>query len=452
MKRIPFLAAGAILVAMTLVGCAPGASAPTTGDSTHKVVTDPKKMGKVTITILDAFTDNSSQIGKWINGVDASFMKKYPNITVQRKPENSGDINTSLRLRLADASTPDIVPANQGWQGVGDLGASGLLLNLDAYSKAYHWNTLLPKTIARQHMVASDGKSIGDGSLYGMPINQGSFITVFYNRADFQKLGLALPKTLADFESDLAAAKAAGIVPMQLGTQDQSATPTLLALQDSYGDTSKILNFVYGTGNVKLADTGMVQAADTYAKWAKEGFFPKNFPGINSGDASQKFVDGNGLFYFFYSGFLPFSSQAQGDKFGTFILPREDGSPVTATGSSTQNFSIAAKSKHPDAAALWLNYSASTEAGKIAIQNGLIPIIGNWPANTDSPLLNDGLNELSAINKNDGYVPYFDWSTPTMLDTLNQQIALLLNGRANGTQLVQAAQTNYDAFQAKQKG
>lgn len=451
MKKLPAIAAGAIAISLALAGCAPGGSAPT-GKSTGAVVTDPAKMGKVTITVLDSFTDSNSPIGKWMGDIESGFMKKYPNITVARKSENANDINSTLRLRLADQATPDVVPANQGWSGVGDLSSSGLLLNLDPYAQAYGWDKQLPKTIAQQSMASTDGKNIGQGSLYGMPINQGSFITVFYNRAGLDKLGLKVPTSLSGFEKSLSAAKAGGIIPMQLGSQDASATPTLLALQDAYGDVGKILDFVYATKTVKLSDTGMTEAANTYQKWEKSGYFPTGFAGVSSGDASQKFVDGSGLFYFYYSGFLPFADQAQADRFGTFLLPKADGSPLTATGSSTQNFSVAANSHAPDASALFLDYVASKEAGNIAIKQGIAPVLGEWKANTTSSLLNDGINELNKINSNNGYVPYFDWSTPTMLDTLNQQVALLLDNQTDGAGLVKAAQANYDTFRAQKKG
>lgn len=449
--RRPAVMAATILACAGLAACAPGGSSADTSanNQTQTVVTDPAKIGRTTITVLDSFTDSTSPIAKWMETVDAAFMKKYPQITVTRKSQNSNDINSTLRLRLADKSAPDIVPANQGWSGVGALSASGLLLNLDAYATAYHWTDRLPHTIAQQHMASSDGKRIGVGSLFGMPINQGAFIEVFYNRALMTKLGLKPPATLAEFQQQLAAAKSAGIVPIQLGAQDQSATPTLLALQDALGDIATINGLVYGTGQTPIAQSGMVPAADTFRRWVQQGYVPANYAGATSGDASDKFVNGSGLFYVYYSGFLPFKDQAQADRFGAFVMPRDDGKPVTATGSSTQNFSVAKNSHSPDAAAAYLDFLSSPAAGQISMDTGIIPILGQWQATSRSALLDDGIGILNQINRNDGYVPYFDWSTPTMLDTLNQQLALLLAGKIDGNSYAQAAQANLDAFLAK---
>ena len=122
-------------------------------------------MGDVTLTVLDSFTDNASPIGLWMLDIVAGFEAKYPNIKIKR--ESVQDITTNLKLKLADEkNTPDVVPANQGWAGVGDLSSNGLLLNLDAYDKAYGWSEKLPTTILQQSMASTDGKNIGQGSLF----------------------------------------------------------------------------------------------------------------------------------------------------------------------------------------------------------------------------------------------------------------------------------------------
>lgn len=441
----------AIFVAfsLALTGCSPGSS--DSGSDTSTVVTDPAEMGDVTLTVLDSFTDNASPIGLWMLDIVAGFEAKYPNIKIKR--ESVQDITTNLKLKLSDEkNTPDVVPANQGWAGVGDLSSNGLLLNLDAYDKAYGWSEKLPTTILQQSMASTDGKNIGQGSLFGVPINQGAFVTVFYNRAMLTKLGLSVPKTFAEFEAAMAKAKSAGQIPMQLGTQDGwPASATLLALQAALDNSNDIINAVFATSNVKLADTKLEAAVTAYKKWADSGYFTKDFVGVPSGTAVQDFVDGKGLFVIWYSGYLPFKSQAQGDKFGQFLLPRADGGALTGVGASLQQFSIAAKSDAKDAAALFLNYMASQEAGEFAIKYKAPPLFGKFEASSDSPLLNDGVVTLNLITSSNGYLPYFDWATPTMLDVMTQQLQSLFGGKVSPKDVVAAMQKDYDTFRESKK-
>jgi raffinose/stachyose/melibiose transport system substrate-binding protein len=432
---------------LLLTGCAPGSNGvqpAAEGD----IVTDPEQMGEVTVEVLDTFTDEASPIGRWMASVVDSFEDAYPNITIDRRSENANDVNSTLRLRISEASAPDIVPSNQGWSGVGDLASSGLLLNLDPYSEAYGWEDSLPVTILQQSMASADGSDIGQGSQYGMPINQGSFVTAFYNREMLDRLGLEVPETFDGMVQALQTAKDAGEIPIAMGTQDgYPATVLLLALQAAIGDGDAIRDFVFAEGGT-AADTGLEEAAALYQEWVDAGYFTPQFAGVPSTDALQDFVDGEGLFAFWYSGYLPFPDQAQADRFGQFLLPRQDGGPLTAVGSSSQNFSVAANTEEADAAALFLDFLASPTAGEAAAANQIIPMFGTFEPDSDSPLLNDGIESLNAVTASDGYLPYFDWATPTMLDTLTVELQRMFDGQTKPDGIVDAVQANYDEFRA----
>ncbi len=451
-SRRMFLGLAASAVAIPIAGCAPGGSAPAGGQSSapSNVNTDPASIPEATITVMDTWTDKASMQSQWVTAVNAAFTAKYPNLKVKRNSATFDDINKTLKLKLSDASAPDVVPANNGWQGIGTFAKAGLILNLDAYAKGYGWDKRIPATIAKQHQVAPDGSAIGTGPFFGVGIAQGGFITVYYNRDKLEKLGKAAPTTFEEFKDALAAAKAAGEVPMAIGTQDQwLSTTTLFAVMNVFADKQKIADFVYGTGGT-AADTGMKEAATIYQEWAKSEYLPKNFAGTSGSDSGQAFVEGTGVFYFYYSDSLPFNNTETANKFGTFLLPVE-GRPLQATGASNQNFSIASKSKNPDAAAAYLDFVSGQEAGDIALKTGVMPFNGTFEAPAGAgALLKDEIAELNAVQKTDGFVPYFDWASPTMLDTLGAQTQLLLAGKITPDQLVEACQKDYEAFRKTQ--
>lgn len=443
------LSVGSILLAssLALAGCAPGGTS-TAATHNSKVVTDPAKIGSATITVLDTWTGNTP-LSRWMQAVEAGFMKKYPNITIKRQSQSFDDLNKTLRLKLSDPSAPDVVPANNGWAGIGDLAPAHLILDLKDYGKAYGWNRF-PESIARQEEVTPNGKHIGEGDLYGVPAAQGAFIAIYYNRAMLTQLGLTVPTTLGEFESDLAKAKAAGQIPIQIGTEDQwNATAALYALQDVNGNGKDITNWVYGTGSEQLSQLGMTQAAQTFQSWADKGYLTPDFAGVSGADSGQAFVSGKGLFTFSYSDSLPFASQAQSNKFGSFLLPTATGPAQYATGATQSNFSIAANSKHPNAAALFLNYLSSSAAGKEAVAQGVMPFLGSYQAPANEPMLSDEIAELTQIQKSNGFIPYLDWGSSTLLTTLGQQTQELLANKTSPAALTAAGQADYDAAKAK---
>lgn len=440
--------AGAIALAtglaLGLAACAPGGS--TAADSSRPVSKDVS--GKdVTLKILDFWQNDE---GKWMDAVVKDFEKQHPNITIKRTTQDWGQVNNTVALRLADPSGPDIALVNNGWSSMGTLAKGGRILNLDAYSKLYGWDTEFPNTIARQTQFTSDGKQMGTGSLYATPAARSSLIGLYYNKTILDKLGLAVPKTLADFEKDAAAVKAAGEVPIAYGSVDKgSATSILFATQNLYAAADKIGDFVYSSGKVPITDTGIVQAAADVKKWADAGWFTPNYAGIQYADAQNDFLTGKAAFRFEYTGSLAFSD-AQKQTFGYVQLPQVDGDKVVGTGSSAANLAISAKSKNPDAAAAFLDFMASKTAAQEAVDHGFLPLLhSGLSVPSGNPELASEITAQQALDKSNGYTPYFDWSTPTMLDTIGGQLQQLYAGQVTPQQLSDAGQKDYDAFQAQ---
>ncbi|MFF2053507.1 ABC transporter substrate-binding protein [Leifsonia sp. NPDC058194] len=431
-------------LALGLAACAPGGSAA--ADSSRPVSKDVS--GKdVTLKILDFWQNDE---GKWMDSVVSAFEKQHPNITIKRTTQDWGQVNNTVNLRLADPNGPDIALVNNGWSAMGTLAKSGRILNLDAYSKLYGWDKEIPDTIARQTQFTSDGKQMGTGSLYATPAARSSLIGLYYNKSMLDELGLAVPKTLADFEKDAAAIKAAGKVPIAYGSLDKgSSTSILFATQNLYAPADKIGDFVYSNGDVPITDTGIVQAATDVKKWADAGWFTPNYAGLQYADAQNDFLSGNAAFRFEYTGSLAFSD-AQKQTFGYVQLPQVEGGDVVGTGASAANLAISAKSKNPDAAAAFLDFMASKTAAQEAIDHGFLPLLHsdlNIP--TGNPELASEITAQQSLDKSNGYTPYFDWSTPTMLDTIGGQLQQMLAGQVTPKQLADAGQKDYDAFQAE---
>lgn len=433
--------------AALLAGCVPGTTGAGSTNSAGEgaVATDPATMGTVTLNVVDTFsggTDNA-----WMSAVVKAFEQKYPNITIKRTPMAWGDAMAALPLKLKSGNPPDIVPANNGWQSMGTLVRGGLLLNLDNYADAYGWKNAFPQSILREHEFSTDGKQMGTGSLFGTPVARASLIEVYYNRSLLTKIGAKIPTTYAEFEVDLAKAKSAGITPIALGNSDQNGiTEPLFSLMNAFGQQSKISDFTYSQGDVGITETGFPKAVSTFKQWSSKDYLTKDYAGVASADAAQSFVNGKGLFHFDYSGSLPFKN-GQSREFGSFILPRADGGKSVATASSAANFSISSKSKHADAAAAFLNFASGEQAAKLAVENGTIPLLHpDVKATSGDPLLADDVAIARNISANGTSVPYLDWATPTLFNTINTTMQTMLAGRSTEKAVVTAAGQDAAAY------
>ncbi|NUS00043.1 MAG: extracellular solute-binding protein [Kribbellaceae bacterium] len=454
LKRHLMGAAAALLATATLplwlAACAPGGSGGGAGDGSAKspsgVSTDVSG-DDVTLKVLD-FWQNEE--GKWMDAVVAGFEKQHPNIKIQRTTQDWGQVMNTLNLRLADPNGPDIALVNNGWQSMGTLAKGGRILNLDAYASAYGWKDEIPSTILRQEQFTSDGKQMGSGSLYAVPAARSSLIGLYYNKAALDKLGIAVPKTLADFEKACAAVKAAGQIPIAYGSQDKgSSTAILFGVQDLYSSAKDIGDFVYSSGSVPITSTGITQAATALKKWSDAGWLTPNHQGIPFADSMNNFLAGKGVFQFNYTGSLGFSA-AQKQTYGYVQLPQANGDQVVGTGSTVGNLAISAKSKHPDAAAAFLDYMASKATAQASVDHGYLPLLHtDVKQSAPDPELATEIAAQQKLTDSNGFVPYFDWSTPTMLDTLGGQVQLLLAGKSTPDQLATAGQKDYDAFQAQ---
>jgi raffinose/stachyose/melibiose transport system substrate-binding protein len=450
LKRTMRISALAVpLAAVTLLAaCVPGTSTGKAADPAQAgpVVTDPAKMVKVQLQVLDYFTGGTDVV--WMNGVVAAFEKRYPNITVKRTSLPWDDVMKALPLKLKSANPPDIVPANNGWQSLGTLVQGGLVLNLDNYANAYGWKKTFPASILSEHEFSADGKQMGTGSLFGAPVARASLIEVYYNRALLNKIGATVPKTFADFEGDLAKAKGAGITPISMGNLEQvGVTGPLFSAMDALGPQNKISDFIYSHNNVKISETGFPEATAKVKEWVDKGYFPKDFAAVAGQDAAQAFVDGKALFRFDYSGSLPLKN-GQSKNFGSFLLPRADGGHPVATASSATNFSVSAKSKHADAAAAFMNFAASPAAAQLAVDNETMPLLDpGVKASGNDPLFTDDVAAAAQVSSNNATVPYLDWATPTLLTTIQTQVQDLLAGKASVDAVIKTAQGDYDKFQ-----
>lgn len=446
-RLVRLTAALAVPLTLVVAACAPKAANTDGGNAQPSAVSsDVASQGPVTLKFLD-FEEGSD--ADYVKKVIAGFEQQHPNVKIQRTEQSFDQVMATLNLRLADPNGPDVATVNNGWQSMGTLSKGGLILNLDKYAELYGWRDQMSPTMLRQLEFTPDGKKMGEGSLYGTPGARLTTVGLYYNKKLLQQAGVTVPTTYDEFQSALAAVKAKGITPIALGTQEKTyATNPLFAVQSLLGKPQAINDFVYGAGGTTLQQTGLGDAATTLQSWEKQGYFNAGYAGLDFGGGKKVFTDGKAAFHFDYSGALV-GTGADESGFGRLQLPQPATGAQTSVGAASAVLGMSAKTKHPDVAAAFLDYLGSQPMNDLAVQSGYLPI---RPASTppkSGTVFADEVSGAATVTSADGFLPFFDWSSPEMLEVIGGQVQLILAGRSTPEALVTAGQKSYDDAAAK---
>jgi len=447
--------AGRVRVALTAVlvlaaaACAPhGIGGRPVSVPPPPVQTGVPDTGPVTLTIWDQET---GQVSKVWDRLNAEFEEKYPNVTIDRVNVDFGELKTLLKLAVSGPDAPDIVEANQGWPDMGGLVRAGLLLPLDNYAVAYGWDERVPAAVRAVSSWSPDGKEFGTGNLFGYT-SLGEILGVYYNKRMLADLGLGVPATFGEFEQDLEIAKKAGEVPIQFA--NNAAFPGIhefVVIQDQIATPGALTDFIFGDrGAAPSFDTPEnVQAATTLQDWAHAGYFTPGFGGSGYETSIANFVNGQGLFMI-TGNWIVADLGADNPDFGFFPLPpMEAGGPPVSTGGAGFPLSITVGSQNPDAAAAYIDWMTNDHATELLLAAGQLPLSTGATTSSVTPgtVLADVVNAASAVSTANGVVPYEDWATPTFYDTLSAAIQELMAVRITPEEFVAKVQEDYAEFQ-----
>ena len=436
-----------LLIATVAAACTPGGSASQVSAPPAPVNTGVTETGPVTLTVWD---QECCAVSKVWDQLNAEFEAKYPNVTIERVNRDFGELKTLLKLSMSGPHGPDVVEANQGWPDMGGLVKSGLLLPLDNYAQAYGWNNRVSDNVMAVSRWSPDGKQFGTGNLYGFT-TMGEIIGVYYNKQKLTDLGLTVPTTLAEFESDLQVAKDAGEIPIQFGNNDAFAgIHEYAVIQDQLVSKQTLTDLIFGTqGNALRFDTPEnTQAAQTLQDWATKGYFTPGFGGAGYQTVVNDFASGNGVFNI-TGNWIVGDIGADSKEFGFFLMPPVTaGDPPVSTGGAGFPISIAAGTEHADTAAAYIDWMTSDHASELLVPTGQLPLSKTETASIEpGTVLADVVDAARQVSEADGVVPYEDWATPTFYDTMTAAIQELMVNRISPEEFATKVQADYEDFQ-----
>lgn len=443
-SRIARLATALTFAAALAAGCSasPGGSKAATGPESS-VTTGFDTKTPVTLNVLDLNPGDAA-----IDQLNAEFEKRYPNVTVKRTTKNYGDYYATLKLALSSPNAPDVAQGGQGWTSDGTLVKAGLIVPVDNYAKAYGWDGRGYGAM-NELRLNSTGSIWGAGRLWGLA-HYAAPVGFFYHADQLRKLGLAVPKTMDEFEHALAVAKAAGDIPIAFGDLDKwPGEQEYAMLQNAVSPPADINSWIYGRAGATIGSATDVQAAATLQAWAKHGYFTPGFNGISYDDSVANFAKGQGVFM--YTGTWNVGEFQKDANIGFFLLPPKSGGAPVAIGSLGEPWHIVASSKHKDVAAAYIDWLTGPHAEQVFMKvDGQIPAMP-IPATGGSPLFKSAVGSWQALTEGGGLVNYLGWATPTMDQTLGGAIQELMAGRKSPQDTLAAAQKDWSDFQQKRR-
>jgi len=398
----------------------------------------------VTLTYWDDATENLSDAGVAI--LDAAFMKKYPNVTLTRVPKTFDDILTTEKLQASGPNPPDILMSNGGYALLGPLVAAGLLKPLDDYSTTYGWDKRFPEGILRQQRFSNDGKTYGTGSLWTIAPTA-TFVGLFVNKDNLAKLNLTEPKTFADFEASLAAAKAAGMTPIVQGVQEGwPAIHMFTTFQNLNVPNAQLNDLVYHTAPASFDTPENVAAATTTQSYGTQGYFGDGYLGKTAEAAIDEFNAGNALYFLQGTYFSAPIVQALGDKVEMMLVPGTEGQPFSVTGGPGTAYAISSKSANPDVAACYIDWRTGEYASELYVGEGGLPAMtfDYQGPSTFTKSVFDAWDQAAV--QSDSVVPYIDFAATNLLDFMSAESQELVSSQITPQQFATDVQGQYAQF------
>jgi raffinose/stachyose/melibiose transport system substrate-binding protein len=400
-----------------------------------------------TLTVW-AFAGQGNGYQQALTEDSAAFQAQYhAKIVLEYKSFNN--VFLSAKLALGSPGGPDIIQLPQGWPMV-QLAAAGLLLNLNKYEQQFHWTQRFTQSNLVDNEATANGKYFGTGNLYALSDSE-SYLGLFYNKSILAKLGLTVPKTLAQFEKDCAVAIAHGQNAIEFGDSNGApALQTYYELLDQYAPANAINAFALGTKEGGLPVSASVKAATTFTTWATDGYLSPGWLGVTDSQALATFLTGKGLFNLQAGSWTVgniYSANMQ-NKIGFLILPGLTANAAPSTVATVNNpYGVNASTKYPLLAAEWLNEITNPAGEQRAVTLGQqIPSETTPFTYAKNTLLGVLFSDYIYLQKHGSSTIWLDWASPTIYTQLSQNVQSMLGGKMSAASVIATANSNQSAF------
>ena len=369
---------------------------------------------KTVVSFLHKFPEPENMA--YFDAAVAEFEAANPTIDIVMEAVADEPYKDKIRVLMASDQVPDIYFSWSGEFGR-KFAREGRTLDLTEALAGPEWQG--------RFAAASLEPFQFEGKQFGIPVNVDSKYMI-YNKAVFEKHGLAVPTTFAEFIALNDALLAAGEVPIAYGNQSPWAATHYIGdlFAKMVPDDVRQADYqLLAPADQLYTHPGYVEALALYKSFGDKGYFNNGANAISHQQARGAFIAGRSamvyleLVEFYMLADTPVAEQG----WGFFPLPPMEGAAGRndlLTG-APDGFLISAKTEHPEEALAFLNFITSPDqAAKYVSTTGMTSaVIGSVTEQTTTP---ETLAGLKALEDAAGMALWLD----TDMDTASANVIL----------------------------
>jgi raffinose/stachyose/melibiose transport system substrate-binding protein len=379
------------------------------------------KAGPKVLKIWHYESANGAMGASWAEAMK-QFEASHPGVKVAFEQKGFEQIRQTASMILNSADAPDVMEYNKGNATAGLLSKQGLLADLTDYAQKRGWDKLLGPSLASVCQYDANG-IMGSGKWYGVT-NYGEYVMVYYNKDMFDKQGVQVPTTLAEFENVLAKFAKAKITPLAVSGAEYPAQQIFYELVLSKANRSFINAYQLYQGEVDFHGPEFTFGADKMVEWMKKGYISKDAVSMKAEDMGLAFEGGKNPMMISGSWWYGrLMNEIKNFQWGIFLFPGNNYAP----GSGGNIWVIPSNSKSKDLAADFIDVTLKKDIQNLLGNSGGIPVAAD-PAQITDPKVKDLISSFNTLVQNDGLAFYPDWPVPGYYQVLVSSVQDLMGG------------------------
>lgn len=396
--------------------------------------------GGGTFKILQYEDPSTPQGVAWRHAVEL-FKKKHPDVEVDLQQTSFDAVRQSAKITLSGNDVPDVVEFNKGNADGGQLAAQGLLAKLTDVVAERGWDQKISGSM-RSFAQYDNGKA-GSGDWYGIP-NIGEYVTLFYNKELFEKVGATQPPTsIAELETLMDAFLAEGITPIASSAATSQGFNQMwiwYSLVSAYATRDEIDDFMFTRAPIDFNSDPWRKGTHQFQEWIDKKYVGERISGLNFEQATVNWLGQDAAMVMWNHGVFSRAISEAEFEWGWFTMPGAN----LVMGSSGHLWGVPEKARNKELAYDFIDITLGQEVQDLIATEGGLAIAGNNSLIEDdvrrayadgfSPLMND--NKLSF---------YPDYPVTGFLDFIQEHMQKMSNGNETADEYLAALQSFYDA-------
>ena len=367
---VAFIVSGCLGTSATTAPASPSAATPTTAASV--AAPSPSAAISGTVTFWNGYAADGDEIKTFTDVVLPAFNKLYPNVTVNHQEIPYDDLRQKLVTGLAGGTLPDVLRADIIW--VPEFANQDALLPLDTEMADF-------SSISSQVFPGPLSTNKWKDHYYGLPLDTNTRI-LFYNSRVFSDAGIgAPPKTIDEFEADLAKVKAK-LGPNTFGyAEGGTGAWSVLPWIWSFGGGITNADLTAATGTLNGPAT--VAAVTKLKEWLDKGYIS---PSILGGGVATSDQFGKDQTATILEGpWMPgiFKNQFPKLGFAYATVPAGPGGSASVVGG--EDIVVFKQTQNKDAALAFTRFMLSDVAQMAMGKVGQMPVLSSLAGSADLP-------------------------------------------------------------------